>query len=227
MRRGSRTRFCASATRVTPPLVAALMAAVTWRGAFIIIGVVSLAWAIVWGLYSRDDPHRHPDVTPEERAELPQPRASGAPAVKLPWWRLCRRMLPVTFVYFCYAWTLWTYLSWVPQYMLHAFGLHLKDSAWLASAIFAAGVVGDGLGGTVSDFILKRTRSLRRARRDQVVFGMALSLLSSIPLLVVRDAGTATVLLSCAFSSLPNLPLRQCGRYRSISHQGLQARQAG
>lgn len=184
---------------VTPPLVAALMAALSWRGAFIIIGVASLAWAVVWGTYSRDDPHRHPGVTEEERAELPQPRATTAPAPKLPWWRLCRRMLPVTFVYFCYAWTLWTYLSWVPQYMLHAFGLHLEDSAWLASAIFAAGVAGDALGGYVSDFILRRTGSLRRARRDQVVFGMAFSLLSSIPLLVVHDAGTATLLLASAF----------------------------
>ena len=111
--------------------------------------------------------------------------------------------------------------------MLHAFGLHLKDSAWLASAIFAAGVVGDGLGGTVSDFILKRTGSLRRARRDQVVFGMALSLLSSIPLLVVRDAGNGDGAAVVRVSSSPNLPLRQCGRYRSISLPGLQVRQAG
>jgi sugar phosphate permease len=183
---------------VTPPLVAALMAAFSWRGAFIIIGVVSLAWALVWGLYCRDDPHRHSGVTPEERAQLPRPAEPG-PARKLPWLKLCRRMVPVTFVYFCYAWTLWTYLSWIPQYMLHAFGLHLNGSAWLASAIFASGVAGDALGGFASDMILRRTGSLRHARRDQVVFGMALSLLFSMPLLMVRDAATATVLLSCAF----------------------------
>ena len=182
---------------VTPPLVTALMAATSWRGAFILIGIVSMAWALVWGLYSRDDPHLHPDMSAAERALLPpRPRARQQ---DVPWLRLCRRMAPVTFVYFCYAWTLWTYLSWVPQFMLHAFGLNLKDSALLASAIFGAGVAGDALGGVVSDSILRRTGSLRRARRDQVAFGMRASMLCSIPLLFTHDATTATLLLGSAF----------------------------
>jgi sugar phosphate permease len=181
----------------TPPLVTALMAATSWRGAFILIGIVSMAWALVWGLYARDDPHLHPQVSAAERALLPQ-RPHAAKQL-VPWFRLCRRMAPVTFVYFCYAWTLWTYLSWVPQFMLHAFGLNLKDSALLASLIFGAGVVGDALGGVVSDRILLLTGSLRRARRDQVVVGMAASMFCSIPLLFTHDATTATLLLASAF----------------------------
>ena len=182
---------------VTPPLVTALMVATSWRGSFILIGIVSMAWAIVWATYARDNPHLHPGVSAAERAMLPQaPRVTKKP---VPWSRLVRRMAPVTFVYFCYAWTLWTYLSWVPQFMLHAFGLNLKDSALLASLIFGAGVIGDALGGVVSDAILRRTGSLKRARRDLVVFGMGASMLCSIPLLFTHDATTATILLASAF----------------------------
>jgi MFS family permease len=182
---------------VTPPLVTALMIATSWRWSFILIGIVSMAWALVWAMYARDNPHLHPGVTPAERALLPRKTRVTKPAV--PWWRLVRRMAPVTFVYFCYAWTLWTYLSWIPQFMLHAFGLNLKDSALLASLIFGAGVVGDALGGVVSDAILRRTGSLKRARRDLVVFGMGASMLCSIPLLFTHDATTATLLLASAF----------------------------
>src|SRR5580704_9988698 len=44
---------------LTPPLVAWLIALVTWRGSFVLLGFISLAWAVVWGLYFRDVPGEH------------------------------------------------------------------------------------------------------------------------------------------------------------------------
>jgi len=49
---------------LTPPLVARLIVAVTWRGSFIFLGIISVAWVIAWALYFRDDPGDHPDITP-------------------------------------------------------------------------------------------------------------------------------------------------------------------
>ena len=51
---------------LTPPLVVWLMALVTWRGSFFILGTVSLAWAVTWIWYFRDDPGDHPGVTSAE-----------------------------------------------------------------------------------------------------------------------------------------------------------------
>ena len=48
---------------LTPPLVARLIVAVTWRGSFIFLGIISVAWVIAWALYFRDDPGDHPDIT--------------------------------------------------------------------------------------------------------------------------------------------------------------------
>src|SRR4030088_3342916 len=56
---------------LTPPLVAWLIAVVTWRGSFIILGIISIAWAIAWGWYFRDDPANHPAITSIEVEELP------------------------------------------------------------------------------------------------------------------------------------------------------------
>jgi MFS family permease len=183
---------------ITPPLVVGLMVLVTWRGSFIIIGIISLAWALIWAWYFRDDPASHPGVSPEALSAMPASRRkAGVRAI--PWIPLLRRMAPVTFVYFCYGWTLWTFLSWVPQFMLHNFNLDLKNSAFFASLVFAGGVIGDALGGIVSDTLLKRTGNLLLARRNLVIFGMTGSLLCSLPILFVHDPLVAAFALSGTF----------------------------
>ena len=184
---------------ITPPLVVALMLAFTWRGSFVIIGVISLLWAVVWAWYFRDDPRQHSGVTPTEAAGMPPLRVVGSTRPPVPWGPLVRRMAPVIFVYFCYGWTLWAYLSWVPQFMLHAYKLDLKHSAGFASIIFMAGVIGDAAGGIVSDAVLRRTGNLLRARRDMVILGMTGSLLCSVPILFVHDPMSAALSLGGAF----------------------------
>src|SRR5258708_30211012 len=49
---------------LTPPLVAWLIALVTWRGSFIILGIISLAWAAAWVLDFPGGPRVHPRITP-------------------------------------------------------------------------------------------------------------------------------------------------------------------
>ena len=97
------------------------------------------------------------------------------------------RMLPVTAVYFCYAWTLWLYLAWIPSYFLHSYGLKLQNSALFSAGVFFAGVVGNTLGGVVSDHILTRTGSRNKARRNLVVFGFLCSLACMLPLLFSQN----------------------------------------
>ena len=182
---------------VTPPLVILLIAWISWRGSFVIMGAVSLVWVLAWAWYYKDEPHTHPGMTPADLALLPAPRPKKK--AKTPWGPLLRRMAPVTFVYFCYGWTLWTFLSWVPQFMLHAYKLDLKNSALFASLVFFGGVVGDALGGWLSDYIYRKTGSLTRARRDLVVFGMIGSFLCSAPVLFVTDPMLAALSLGGAF----------------------------
>jgi sugar phosphate permease len=185
---------------LTPPIVAWLIASVTWRGSFIILGIVSLAWAVAFGLYFRDDPATHPAITPVELEKLPDYSAKQRSLQKsVPWMSLMWRMLPVTAVYFCYAWTLWLYLAWIPSYFLHSYGLKLQNSALFSAGVFFAGVVGNTLGGIVSDRILTRTGSRNKARRNLVVFGFLCSLACMLPLLFSQNLTWAAICLSLAF----------------------------
>jgi MFS family permease len=181
---------------VAPAAIVFVMAAYGWRTSFYFSGVLSLLWVIVWAVTFTEDPADHPGVSKEELAGLPALRKKN---VLVPWGPLAKRMLPVTIVYFCYGWTLWLFLSWVPQYFLHSYNLDLKQSALFASSVFFAGVVGDTLGGIVSDKILRRTGNLKRARSQMVAICMFLSLLSLLPILLNHDLLISILSLSAGF----------------------------
>ena len=183
---------------VTPWLVATLIAAISWRGSFIVVGFVSLFWALLWGLYFRNDPRQHRAITDEELAVLP-PYAEKKGTVQVPWKRLGVRMIPVIVVYFCYGWTLWLFLSWIPSFFKNEYHLDLQSSALFSSGVFLAGVLGDTLGGIVSDKLLERTRDLNIARRNVVAVMMTLCCLSLVPVLFTNDIRIVTLALSAGF----------------------------
>ncbi|HEX7954257.1 MAG TPA: MFS transporter [Burkholderiales bacterium] len=190
--------FARIGNAITPPIVAWLMVALTWRGSFFVLGAASLLWTIVWGLTFRDDPRTHPAITRRELDALPA-HVDARARKPVPWARLVRRMLPVTLVYFCYGWTLWLFLSWIPLYFLQQHDMDLKHSVVFASGVFFAGVVGDTIGGVLSDWLLRRTGNRLIARRNLVVAGMLGALLSLLPLLFVQDLIVAAACLSLGF----------------------------
>ena len=182
----------------TPPLIAWLIVLVSWRGSFVVVGVLSFVWALAWGLYFRDDPAehcRHHGVHDLER--LPKKRVKTV--ARVPFMRLGARMLPVTIVYFCYGWTLWFFLAWIPSYFLHAYNMKLSSSALFASGVFLAGTCGDFMGGIASDRIFERTHSRTKARRNIIIFGFLMSTLFMIPVLTVQNLTVVVLLLSAAF----------------------------
>jgi len=196
------THACARlGNALTPPLVAWLIALVMWRGSFVVLGCVSLVWVFIWVWYFRDVPAEHPSITPAELDRLPN---RGRPATaheraSVPWRQLAGRMWPVSVVYFCYGWTLWMYLNWLPSYFLHEHKLQLGRSALFSSAVFAAGVGGDYLGGVLSDAILRRTGNLRIARCRLVRLAFLASLVSVLPIFLTHDLTVIVISLAAAF----------------------------
>ncbi len=189
--------FARLGNAITPPMIALLIAFFTWRGSFVVTGLVSLAWVLVWVVYFRNEPRDHPSISPEELAALPVRKAGEA--VTTPWRPLFKRMWPVTFTYFCYGWCLWLYLNWLPSFFKNNYHLEIGKSAIFASGVFFAGVVGDTLGGILSDGILVRTGSVRFARLSVTIFGFIGAFLSILPILFTHDMTTVAICLSSGF----------------------------
>jgi MFS family permease len=182
---------------LTPALVAALLAFVSWRASFVILGSTSLVWLLAWFRYFRNDPREHPAITEAELAKLPARHEIRRQPI--PWMRLARCILPVTLVDFCYGWTLWLFLSWIPSFFLEIYHLNLQASAMFSVGVLSAGVVGDTVGGVVSDRLLHKTGSLLVARRSVIVAGFLGAFLFLLPVVLIHNLTVAAAGLTLAF----------------------------
>ena len=182
---------------LTPPLIAALLAYTSWHVSLYLLGSLSLLWTLAW-LWA----------TPKQESNSPvgsSEKAKGA----VPWIKLAKRMLPVTAVDFCYGWTLWVFLTWLPLFFFQHFGLDLKHSALFSSGVLFAGVLGDTVGGVLTDRIYRITGSLQKARRNIIVTGMLGTFVFLLPVLESRNVTHVALFLSaaCFFSELIVAPI--------------------
>jgi ACS family D-galactonate transporter-like MFS transporter len=208
---------------VTPPIVFAIVAASGWRDSFIVLGLFSALCPVAWVLVFRNTPAEHPWVTAAELRALSSAGThlrGGNPVPRTPWGAIVSHMWLVTLVDFCYGWSLWVFLTWLPSYLSEARGFKLTAMTLMTTLPLMAGVVGDTLGGVVSDALFARARNLRLARRAPLLVGL-LGALMFIVLAVMTDSPRGAVYgltLAFFFLELTNavlwaLPIDIAGRY--------------
>jgi MFS family permease len=181
-----------------PPIVAVLIGWSSWRASFYVLAAASLLWMLLWAWYFRDEPKDHAAITRDDLAALaaregPEARRS------VPWLSLARRIAPASAVDFCYGWTLWLFLTWIPSFFVQNYHLALGSSALYSSGVFLAGVAGDTLGGVASDRILRATGNLVVARRSVIIVGFLGACAFLIPVVLIHDLTVSAVCLSLAF----------------------------
>ena len=183
---------------ITPPLMTLLVAFVSWRSSFVVLGIVSFLWVVLWLWFFRNDPREHPFITGADITELPA-RTRSEKAHEVPTLRLARRILPLTLIDFCYGWTLSVFLSWIPSFFFENYHLNLQKSAMFSAGVLFAGVVGDTLGGIFSDGLFRKTGNLVIARCRVIVIGFLGALVFMIPVILIHEVNVAAVCLSLAF----------------------------
>ena len=163
-----------------------------------LLGGISLAWAAVWFAYFRDNPRSHKGITEAEIADLPSYSPPQTDFAAIPFRQLIVRTLPVAMVFFCHAWTLWLFLTWLPTFFAESYHLDLKVSALFTSGVFLAGMIGDTAGGLLTDAILKQTGDVNVARRNAVIVGFAGSLIFMLPVFYVHDQIVVALMLGAS-----------------------------
>ncbi len=222
-----------SGAAFSPPIVVALVVySGSWRTAFYILGVLGLIWSICFYAYYRSNPASFAAVRQQ------QPGAAVEPAVveraPIPWNRIVRSpdVWLLTFSYFCYGYTLWIYLTWLPTYLQDQRHLTFAQLGFFASLPLFGGVLGDLVGGTLSDFIYKRTGRLNLARRSVISASFLLTVCFVIPSLAVSSALVSAFLsfgalfmLECAVSNCWAVAMdlggkRYCGTVSGVMNTG-------
>ena len=201
---------------LTPALVAAMMLAWGWRSAFVVFGLMGFVWGAAWYWYYRDRPEDHQGVNEAELAVIHErngdaaaARAQGghaAPAAAtegVPWRILLRsrNMWMICLMYFCYVYTFWIFLSWMPSYLVESRGFGLLAGGVFAGLPLLAGAVTNTLGGWVSDR-LSASRGLRFGRRSTAIAGFIVGVAFIVPGVLTANPYVAVACLTLAAAGL-------------------------
>jgi ACS family glucarate transporter-like MFS transporter len=183
------------------PLVAAMVETIGWRPSFVVLAVVGFVWAIGWWLWFRDDPARHPGVSPaEKRLILEGRRLPGAEAAGLlPASRLLasRNVWLAMGQYFCSNFTFFFCLTWLFPHLRSTYRLGAVEAGLFSAAPLLAGAFGNWAGGLLVDTLYRRG-AWGRSRRMPAMLGFALAAAGLIGSAQADSALAAVAALSLA-----------------------------
>jgi len=90
-------------------------------------------------------------------------------------------------IYFCQGWTGWLFVTWMPSLLQKNYGLDLKKSSFFYAAMLFCAMIAELLGGVVTDYLLRRTRSLQIARSLLIAVSWGFVLAGLVPAILVHD----------------------------------------
>jgi sugar phosphate permease len=200
--------FSRFAVAVTPFVAVGIMTAFGWRAIFYIFGSLGAIWAAVFGVIYLNRPEDHKGVN---RAELAQIRGlnpdgsirqlDAAKRRDVSWKAILRssNMWYIAAAYGCFFYGTYFFLTWYPTYLQEYRHFSLKSLGFVASLPLFAGMVGDLVGGAISDFVYRRTGRLKLARRVVAVPGLVISGAMLIPTALTHNPWTAVICLTISF----------------------------
>lgn len=144
---------------LAPLLLVPLQRHVGWRAIFWVMGGVGLGWSVVWWSWFRSDPAEMAGITELELAEIRADRlARMGGHVSVPWRRLFAlpQLWLIVLAYFCYAWGSWFYFGWFTTWLVRGAGFSVAQMGVFASFPFVMGLLGNLVGGVVSERLVER-----------------------------------------------------------------------
>jgi sugar phosphate permease len=192
---------------IGPPVAVAIMIHYGWRSVFYVIGALSLLWSLLYFIVYRNMPEEHPRVSRaelarirglDEKGEIKQANIQKRP--KVPWRVLLRHgnMWAVMCAYATYIYSLWIFLSWLPSYLIEHRHFTLIKVGFLGSLPLCGGVIGDAVGGWLTDKLLVKTGNLKFSRRSVAITGMLGCGFSILPAAMTANPYTAVICLTSA-----------------------------
>jgi ACS family D-galactonate transporter-like MFS transporter len=130
----------------------------SWRLAFLVAGLATIALGVVAWLYLRDDPAAHPGVNAAELAHITGTTAAEPEAVlvEAPPRIAPRSMAGLLVGRMSWAMINFGLLTWGPSYLAQARGFDLKQMGYATFVIFLCGMAGSLFAGFTADAMLAR-----------------------------------------------------------------------
>ena len=188
---------------ISTPLVFQLVKHQGWRLPFVEFGAVGVVWALVWYWWFRDRPEDHKEVNVEELRFI---RSDEMDADQLghtrhvPWGVLLRsrNLAFICGMYFAYGYALYFYITWLPIYLLKARGFSETYAGLFSALPWLASAAGFWLGGLLTDWLVRRTGSLKMARCGIGAVGLITSAMALVAVVRTEDRVVAASLIALA-----------------------------
>ena len=181
---------------LAPLIVPYVMLAFGWRMAFILTGLLTVVWLVVWLWFYRR-PQEHRGVSPAELAHIESDRVAETHA-PTPWIQLLRRRQ--TWAYMAGRFLIdpiwWTFLFWLPDFFDSRYHLNLKAYGPPLVVIYVLADLGSIAGGWGSSALLGFGLGLNLSRKT----AMLLCALVVIP--VAFAASASNIWLAVALLGL-------------------------
>lgn len=181
-----------------PALVVFMLNHMGWRPTFWIFGMVGLAWAVFFWFWFRDSPREVETVNEAERRMIEAGRRISTSAegerIRVPWSVMLKsgNLWAICWMYFCMSYGWYFYITWLPTY-LQTRGVTMA----YGGLPLGFGAIGCGLGGWLTDYVVKRSGDLK-SRRTIGFTGFFLGALCMMGSVWVQDPLGAVLAISMA-----------------------------
>jgi ACS family hexuronate transporter-like MFS transporter len=181
---------------IAPMTVPFITARFGWPSAFVLTGVLGVAWLVAW-LTIYEKPDVHPRLGAPERAFICSDPI--APATHMPWLSLMghRQTWSFALAKFLTDPIWWMYLFWLPDFFSRNYGLSLLELGPPIIVIYVVADVGSVGGGWLSSALIRRGWSVNAARKTAML-GCALAVVPIVFATRVQSVWGAVALVSLA-----------------------------
>ncbi len=156
---------------IATPLTIWIMTGFGWKAMFYFYGILGFLWTAAWLFYSTENPSDHKGMGREDLREIEVGQAAkaaesvgDAPIRSKSVWGLAAS-------YFCFTYTWWLFLNWLPTYLVQARGYTTIKMGLFASLPWLAALISTNAAGWLSDALVKKGFSTGSARRTLIYTG--------------------------------------------------------
>lgn len=157
---------------LAPLVLVSLILIISWRGMFILLGVIGLIATLIWLQFQKRVFSKHD----EQKIINKTQQTSFKKALKN------KNVIFLCIGNLCSSYAYWVFLTWLPFYFIKVKGLSLSQMSIATSASFISGIVSVMLGGILSDFLIKRNINAIHSRLIPIIGGCIVASLSILTL---------------------------------------------
>ncbi|WP_088226681.1 MFS transporter [Desulfosporosinus sp. FKB] len=199
---------------LTAPAAVALLSVFNWQVTFVLLGCLGLIWVTVWSRVFTNLPENHPKVTEDELEIIRSKKSLLANETgfnqdsNVKWYHFFSNPTLIfnAVGYFAFQYVNFLILTWTPKYLQDVFHYNLSSLWYLGMIPWLGAIPTVILGGKISDYLRRKTGSLRIARSGLAVVSLLFTAICFLLIPYVHTASAVLTLMAVgnAFNFLPN-----------------------